>query len=714
MANIDSLSPPEAVETDGAKRRNRPRNMRAWAYRLSPPWLRRTAGERLVGAAVGLMADLVLDGLGQAVSAPWLLSGHQPPDALPLVGQERSMPRYNADTNDTYRTRLHGAWETWGHGGNEAAIIEQLLAFGVQPDAVQVRFDADTATVTSGAFELSNWMNLVSPTDEKSVQRSANTVITGIARNVARAFSRDGSTWGLLVEPSATNRQGEQDFNNWGAINTPGLTSAATPAGTTEDVRAEDSDGTNFVGLQDLNELGVLGDFTLSCWIGDVTSTQALVKVIEAGGLGSLVSAAHALPAWNYESVTYTGTAPSTDCEVQFLPAASGAADTGSANAWGIQVEDRLYPTSFIGADNATFTREAEKLRIVPLAVSIDGYFDIDLAYRPHYAFDETANDHNLLYWDADNRFFYRASDQKYVLRLGGVNVIESSTQSFARHDEMSFEITHTKGSSRLKITEPGGGVEELFGDAGDALDVSSYEWVYLLGGSSGSEEGSDLRVFDTGLTWQQVNVQVIPAVNSASVPADRHEYAFEHPPTLDLSVNVTFTPSGSSISGSPEIVLNGGSTWADLSIEMPTKAWFDTALNDRGYAEVTNIIDERLICDLDGGDFSSETLDTTIDFTDWSRFVVVIEPPHPWAEHYYGDGAFYDDSDEGLVYGVDMTQGELRSIKAIIRKWKAGHAINPEILIAFGLHYYGEGIEYGDGYLYETDASTVRLPHQT
>jgi len=101
-----------------------------YAFRISPPWLQRFVGRRYVGGSIGLTYDLLSEGCAQALKAPWLLSNSSPNDALPSIGTERSMPRYPADSDATYRARLHKAWGTWQHAGNGDAIIEQLNAAG--------------------------------------------------------------------------------------------------------------------------------------------------------------------------------------------------------------------------------------------------------------------------------------------------------------------------------------------------------------------------------------------------------------------------------------------------------------------------------------------------------------------------------------------------------------------------------------------------------
>ena len=109
---------------------------REYVAKISPPWLRRYYGERFVGFTIGLMTDLISEGAAQALKASWLHSDTSPPDALPDIGTERSMPRYYSDTDATYRSRLHGAWSAWLFAGNEEGtgglgMVGQYNDFGL-------------------------------------------------------------------------------------------------------------------------------------------------------------------------------------------------------------------------------------------------------------------------------------------------------------------------------------------------------------------------------------------------------------------------------------------------------------------------------------------------------------------------------------------------------------------------------------------------------
>lgn len=90
------------------------------------PW-----GQRFVGIMFGLLPDIIAEGASQALKAPWTSLGvDQPTDALPLLGSERRLERYAAETDANYQARLQNAWVTYQYAGTEQSIIEHLTAAG--------------------------------------------------------------------------------------------------------------------------------------------------------------------------------------------------------------------------------------------------------------------------------------------------------------------------------------------------------------------------------------------------------------------------------------------------------------------------------------------------------------------------------------------------------------------------------------------------------
>jgi hypothetical protein len=98
---------------------------------ISPQWGAGFWGRRFLGLLLGVTSDTIGVALSSAVQSPWFhLGGQQQADALPLLGFERNMPRYPAESNQDYRGRLWGAWDAWAFAGHESAIEGQLAAAG--------------------------------------------------------------------------------------------------------------------------------------------------------------------------------------------------------------------------------------------------------------------------------------------------------------------------------------------------------------------------------------------------------------------------------------------------------------------------------------------------------------------------------------------------------------------------------------------------------
>jgi hypothetical protein len=93
-----------------------PQTLRDLASALSPPWLAENWGSRFM-LTMGLLGDALAEGMVIALKAPWLRQRKSPPDALPLIGNETQMPRYDADTDTSYRRRLLKRWDTWLFAG---------------------------------------------------------------------------------------------------------------------------------------------------------------------------------------------------------------------------------------------------------------------------------------------------------------------------------------------------------------------------------------------------------------------------------------------------------------------------------------------------------------------------------------------------------------------------------------------------------------------
>lgn len=456
-------------------------------------WLADDLFSRFMGWTA-LRADLIMAAASYAIKAAWVKHPDSPADAIPHFVSERKLERAPFESAAAHRVRLGEAWDTWTYdAGTRSFASAALTPLGVPEPGPLAPFDASSLTPGSdGTLALPWWMGISCATVGRTAQTSASTLRSGLGANVARAFSRDGSTWGVLVEPGAVNLQGVSDFSAWGDTgDSPTFSPVTGPDGASSATRIEDDDATSGEGASDTNELGILGNHTMSCWVANVSSSYALIRTREIGGIGDLcrVQVDGPTVGWEFIRDTYSGTAATTDCESNVTPAANGTADTGAADFYGYQVEERLYPTSFIDG-----TRAADVLVALTSVIAPDGYYDLTITYRPHYADTEATTDHTLLYIDADNHLVFRASDATHVWTVNGV-AMENRTIEFSRHQELTVQVQHTAEGRQLVVSgaTSGNGDPGLQPASAALTDLPGL--TYVLGGTSGPEHGADLRV---------------------------------------------------------------------------------------------------------------------------------------------------------------------------------------------------------------------------
>ncbi len=101
-----------------------------WGLELNPPTATGPVGELWI-AAVGFFHDMIAEQAVQAVKSAQMRSNTFHESGLKLIGSERKMPRYPAETSDQYKARLRDAWEAYVKAGNHRSILEQLEHVGL-------------------------------------------------------------------------------------------------------------------------------------------------------------------------------------------------------------------------------------------------------------------------------------------------------------------------------------------------------------------------------------------------------------------------------------------------------------------------------------------------------------------------------------------------------------------------------------------------------
>lgn len=168
-----------------------------WGLQLNPPWATGPVGELWV-AAIGFIHDIPAEAAVQAVNASLMTSPTFHVSALPLIGDERQMRRYPAETDADYQGRLQKAWDAWAKAGNFNAIVDQLAVIGLAAEIWEQGQkgpapDAASADIWNWDDNLDNWSRFF-------------VVITGHPWSDEGLWGDpgvwgDGGTWGSTATP---------------------------------------------------------------------------------------------------------------------------------------------------------------------------------------------------------------------------------------------------------------------------------------------------------------------------------------------------------------------------------------------------------------------------------------------------------------------------------------------------------------------------------
>lgn len=104
-----------------------------WLDRLSTSWMRGPVASGWYGVTLALQANEAVESWLLACRMHLLDDPESPDDVLPIIAQDRQLPRYPLETADQHRTRLIDAWNIYQEAGTEEVIEKQILAAGYGP-----------------------------------------------------------------------------------------------------------------------------------------------------------------------------------------------------------------------------------------------------------------------------------------------------------------------------------------------------------------------------------------------------------------------------------------------------------------------------------------------------------------------------------------------------------------------------------------------------
>ncbi|MEQ9320071.1 MAG: neuraminidase-like domain-containing protein, partial [Polyangiaceae bacterium] len=357
----------------------------------------------------------------------------------------------------------------------------------------------------AGIVALPPWLGYTCPTSGTSSRVGSSTVRTRYAANAPRAYSDDGILWGMLVEATATNLVNNQDISTWsaGGGGPADVTVITGPDRHHSGYEVTDDHGTDDEYRHYSNGTALASTvYTSSAWLqilgdGPITVSGSTNHIAtNPVWLAGCQTGTSAESGWIYRHSSDPNIVEHTPVNHRVYPRPS-TDDTGSMRVAFVQLEAGSYPTSFIGADGVNFTRAAATLGTSTSVVADGGHFDVTVTYRPQYANDEVAGDHNIVYVDDDNRLYFKESTDAFVLRLDGQDVITTGSWTFARDDELTVRVQHLATGSALTVEGPSTS-EALTSPAASGITGDTIHFF----GSPEVEEGVVLR----SIAWSNVS----------------------------------------------------------------------------------------------------------------------------------------------------------------------------------------------------------------
>lgn len=347
------------------------------------------------------------------------------------------------------------------------------------------------AARVGGAFTLPTWLAITCATAGRTSQTSASAIATGFGANAARARSADGTTWGLSVEASRKNNNVDTRLDQAGvwsraSFGTGTVVAATGPSGAS-DAYLLTNDGT--AGFIVATLTLPTATMVMSVWeLVNAPAPGAAVARVNANAGSMLIDRGTVDAAFVRRDISGAVTAGNFNSVLQ--PRALAAA--GSLTLYGYQIETGKYPGSVIPTAGAAVTRAADVLSVAsPSVIAPGGFFDLTIVVAPNYATAEQAADHDLLFFDTNNRVFIQQSTAKVVLRIGGADVL-SSALTWSREQGLTIRAAHKASGRTLTVSGATTGNGTATGGAASAISLPGT--AYLLGNASGAEECSDLR----------------------------------------------------------------------------------------------------------------------------------------------------------------------------------------------------------------------------
>ena len=270
--------------------------------------------------------------------------------------------------------------------------------------------------------------------------------------NLPRVDYTDGTS-SLLVEPQRTNLiTYSEDFTSWNKLAAVVTTNQTTSPSGTLTADKITYDGTTYGRVEQTVAVTNGNTYSWSVYLknNDLSDVTQVWLGFSLGGQGEFVTITNE---WQRYETVQVANGSNEYPRVQFT-------GTGSLYAWGAQMEEGSYPTSYIKTSGSTVTRNQETytktgisdkigqtegtffIELSKPVLETDGYYLISLN---NAASNSDSNSVTIGFDDADDDFYIR-------LKASGINVFLDNLTSSLANTFYKIAVAYKSGQSKIYI----------------------------------------------------------------------------------------------------------------------------------------------------------------------------------------------------------------------------------------------------------------------
>ncbi|UQA62050.1 phage head spike fiber domain-containing protein [Polyangium aurulentum] len=391
---------------------------------------------------------------------------------------------------------------TWGCQFLSGVDGDLVLSAGGGDGPVGVEGEPLTWEATdpggSPVYELPEWLSIKN-TSDKLTSQHGDVLMTGYGPNAARP-RKVGEKWGLAIEKERTNYVIDSAW--FGAGWNPGEPPMSVTPGEADPTKGDDlMEGVRFAsnGQEQSNWTTVgVGGVMASSWVRGVTGTDPYAYFAFGDNWQDVKSGE-----WVRYEVPYTAGERKLRFETQGFKPAPITTST-AVIAYGAQVEEGKYPSSFIPTFGEARLRDADALDVREDSVSPKGWFSVTIRFAPHYAMGEMESVHDIINLFRDQIFVRLQRDLEtemgtLVLRVpgsdAGVTNLKIGGLDWKREQPLTIVAWSTPDGRFLSIE----GATTGNGEASSPVPAKPLvepitKLSRILGEKNGAQESADLQ----------------------------------------------------------------------------------------------------------------------------------------------------------------------------------------------------------------------------